>query len=809
MFINKQRVESSRTHLVNLAICQAICLGLAITSQAALGQESTPDPLATRLAILEKRIEEERRKHHIPGVAIAVVKGDKVVLSRGFGYSDLKKKKAVTPETLFAIGSSTKAITAVLIGMLADDSRMSWDDPVEKHIPGFRLKVDTGDERVTIRDLLCHRTGYTRMSILWASGRLTQEEVLKLAGTAEPYAGFRKRFQYNNIMYMAAGLAAGQAADGDWESLVAARILKPLKMTDSTTSIAEAQKDERLAKGYLWMKDREKHKRLPMRDLDLIGPAGSINSNVKDMAQWVRFQLGRGVYQGKRLLAAETHAETWKQQIEIAPGRGYGLGWMLEEWNGKQVVQHGGNIDGFSAQVALLPEHDLGFVLLANLSTTPLQSQSIDLVFTALVGDVTRDSENVKRKEVAPLLGKYVANFGMWRDERFTVLIKNGRLAIDVPGQRAFELKAPDSKGKWYFALTNQIAVSFRNDDGGKSVSLTMYQSGFEFECPREGVEYKPEVPLKELQPLVGAYRDEKRKVTIKVIIQNNRLAISMPGGESLELSSPDDEGKWALRANKTVMQVRFNKANDGSIRSMTRLRKGKELQMPRVAVDSQEAIPTVEELLEQIRAGYGADKVAGLGNVRMTGTVDFVHQGGRGKAMLLIAGLDRYLSALDLGSLGHVKTAYDGKRGWVDTAFSPFEKLSGPRLKQLRFNHPLWLLNDWQKTYDSAAIVRSGSVDGEKVFLLKLSGKELPSRILYVSAKSGLVLREKTAQIVPGLGQIPVTVNFSDYRTVNGVKLPFKIVEKGPESGETLTQYETATTPDKLSKRAFRLTPK
>ena len=125
-----------------------------------------------------------------------------------------------------------------------------------------------------------------------------------------------------------------------------------------------------------------------------------------------------------------------------------------------------------------------------------------------------------------------------------------------------------------------------------------MYQSGFEFECPREGVEYKPEVPLKELQPLVGAYRDEKRKVTIKVIIQNNRLAISMPGGESLELSSPDDEGKWALRANKTVMQVRFNKANDGSIRSMTRLRKGKELQMPRVAIDSQQAIPTVEELL-------------------------------------------------------------------------------------------------------------------------------------------------------------------------------------------------------------------
>ena len=163
MFIIRQKcVESRRRFFVGLAIC----FGVAIASPAAFGQKKGTDDLVTRLANLEKRIEEERKKQHIPGVAIAVVKDDKVVFSKGFGYSDMKTEQPVTPETLFAIGSSTKAFTATLIGMLADDSKMSWDDPIEKHIPEFRLKVDTGDEKVTVRDLLCHRTGFTRMGVL-------------------------------------------------------------------------------------------------------------------------------------------------------------------------------------------------------------------------------------------------------------------------------------------------------------------------------------------------------------------------------------------------------------------------------------------------------------------------------------------------------------------------------------------------------------------------------------------------------------------------------------------------------------------
>ena len=805
MFIIKNKyVEFRRGVFAGLAIC----FGVVIASPVAIGQEKGTDDLVTRLANLEKRIEEERKKQHIPGLAIAVVKDDTVVLAKGFGYSDMESEQPVTPETLFAVGSTTKAFTAALIGMLADDSKMSWDDPVEKHIPEFRLKVDTGDKKVTVRDLLCHRTGFTRMGILWAAGRLTRPEVIELAATAKPYADFRKKFLYNNVMYMAAGHAAGKATGSDWESLVAARVLDPLNMTDSSTSITDAQRDERLAKGYRWDEDKQEYKRLPMRNLDLIGPAGSINSNVKDMAQWVRFQLGKGKYEGKQLLSPQMHAETWKQQIEMAPGAGYGLGWMLQEWNGKKVIEHGGSIDGFAAQVTLLPEHNLGYVLLANVSATPLQQKSIDIVFDSLVGVASKDSENVKRDEVGGLLGKYVANFASWRDERFTLLIKDGKLALDVPGQRVYELKAPDADGKWYFALTNQIAVSFMKDDDGKSISLTMYQAGFEFECPREGVELEAEVPLKELQPLVGAYRDEENKVNVKVVIFNNRLAVEPPNGGRFELAPPDDEKKWALRANRKRLQVRFNKAEDGSIRSMTRFEKGKESEMPRVAAGAEDSIPTVDSLIAKIRDGYGADKVADFGHVRMTGTVDFVHQGARGKVTQLISGVDRFLSGIDLGKLGHIRAAYGGKRGWSDTTFAPFEELSGPRLKQLKYSHPLWLLQNWREVFDSAAIVRSGEVDGEKVYFLKLSAKGIPTRTLAVSAKSGLVLKEKTAEIAPGIGQLPVTITYADYRPVNGVMLPFKIVAKTLQTGEIVTQFESATSLEELNDDDFQLTP-
>ena len=239
----------------------------------------------------------------------------------------------------------------------------------------------------------------------------------------------------------------------------------------------------------------------------------------------------------------------------------------------------------------------------------------------------------------------------------------------------------------------------------------------------------------------------------------------------------------------------------------MTRFKQDKESEMARVAEDQEDKIPTVDSLITQIRDGYGADKLDDLGHVRLTGSVDFVHQGASGKVTETISGVERFITDIDLGKLGYIRTAFDGKRGWSDSAYSPFEELSGPRLRQLRYKHPLWLLDNWREEFDSAAVVRSGEVDGKKVFVLKISAKGIPTRTLHVGAESGLVHKENTAEIAAGIGQLPVTINYADYRSVNGVMLPFKIVSETLQSGNIVTQFESVETLDDLSDDTFRLT--
>ena len=327
--------------------------------------------LARRLARLESELENARRELHIPGMAIAVVQDDHVVLARGFGLANLAERLPVTAETLFAIGSSTKAFTATLCAMLVDEGKLAWDDPITKSLPYFTLALrapegGTAPAAATLRDLLSHRTGFSRNDVLWASGRASRDLILRTAAGAEPWAPYRTEFLYNNVQVMAAGTAAALAAGSDWDALVKARLLDPLAMTASSTSIRQCSHDPRLALGYGWEDDRKDWRHLPMRNLDGIAPAGAINSNVHDMAQWVRLQLGHGAIDGHRLVSEAALRETWSPQMSAGGGTDYGLCWFLSTWNGHKVVEHGGNIDGFAAEVALLPEDGVGFVLLTN-----------------------------------------------------------------------------------------------------------------------------------------------------------------------------------------------------------------------------------------------------------------------------------------------------------------------------------------------------------------------------------------------------------------------------------------------------------
>ncbi len=242
-----------------LSMSVLLFYSLGVTYQPVQELLPTPGSLEWRLDRLVEQLEQQRQTWHVPGMAIAVVKDDEVVLAHGFGVTNIETETPVTPETIFAIGSSTKAFTATIVGMLVDEGEMDWDDAITDYVPYFTMDIEDDDAEVAIRDLLCHRTGFVRMGLLWASGEIPREEVLHAATLAEPWTGFNENFYYSNVMFMAPGVAAGKAADTDWDTLIAERIFEPLGMESSSTSVSQAQSDPRLSRGYLWEEDLEEY----------------------------------------------------------------------------------------------------------------------------------------------------------------------------------------------------------------------------------------------------------------------------------------------------------------------------------------------------------------------------------------------------------------------------------------------------------------------------------------------------------------------------------------------------------------------
>ncbi len=506
-------------------------------------QQSEVSQLAQRLEDLVRVLDSSRVAQHIPGLAIAVVKDDEVILVRGLGFANIESKTPVTAETRFPIGSATKPFTAAAIATLVDDGVMRWDDPVTHYLPFLRLRPasEDGDTVVTIRDLLAHRTGFAGMTRLFLPVNVTREAALRAAANAEPMVGFRRRFLYSNAMYVAAGAAAGSAGKSSWETLVTQRLLEPLGMTNSYTSDTRFMTDPRRAVGYLWDQGREQFTQQPPRRVGALAPAGAIVSTAKDMTQWIRFQLGRGAIDNQRLVSDSVLQETWTSQIEIRDGLSYGFGWFLREWQGQPVIEHGGNVRGFAAQVALLPESNLGFVLLMNVTAAPLQQASRDVVWEALLGKPSVASASNFGEDYSSLIGTYLPTH---RNGEFKVMELNGRLAVEMPPTpQPFELHSPDENGLWRFIRTDRMAVSFERDDEGTVVAMKVHTGGQVFECVRAGVEVTPEIDLGELAKYLGSYRSKRSGTIMRAFAQNNRLALEVQGQAIYELYPPTEDG--------------------------------------------------------------------------------------------------------------------------------------------------------------------------------------------------------------------------------------------------------------------------
>jgi CubicO group peptidase (beta-lactamase class C family) len=758
--------------------------------------------LEARLAGLARTLEQERERQHVPGMAVAVVRGDRIVFARGFGVRDLTSNEAVTPETLFAIGSSTKAFTATAIGMLVDEGKMSWDDPLSRHVPSLQLKVKAqAGEQATVRDALSHRTGFPRMSVLWASGTLGRDEIFQHASAAEPTAALRETFQYNNVMYAGAGEASARAAGMPWEALVRTRILEPLGMRHTYLSSRDAGQTGLLATGYTWYPDLQRHERENLRDIASVAPAGSIHSSVLDMAAWLRFQLGDGVFAGKRLIQGATLAETRKVQIAIGSTGGYGLGWFVRDWKGQPFIEHGGNIDGFSASVGFLPGADIGYVLLSNTSASLLQSQVASLVFEALLG--SPDREKPAGEDLAPYLGAYVANFGPFQDARFQVVEKNGGLAVDVPGQDVFELAPPDDKGRRPFRVTDDVAISFERDDSGQVIAMYVHQAGFDWELPREGVAPTQHVDAGAVAPYLGTYRDEQTKTEVTVLVHRGRLAVDVPGQTKYALEPPATPGddKWPLRVRR-AFYVTFQKDAAGTIQGLTIHQGGATVAYQRLADPGKDAPVTMDAIVALRRPDQRARALAAMGHTVMEGRIRFPNAGIEGTFRVHFEGPSRYRQEADLGKAGRLIQVVSGDSAWVDSSFDQPEQLDGQRLAQARIQHPLAYAADWRALFEQVELLGSERAEGKTVHVVGLRAGELPPWRVYVDAATGDVNRASGFEVQP-FGNLPSTIHFADHRAVRGVKglrVPFQITTEMFQSGNmvvTIDRVRTRLRPD------------
>lgn len=754
------------------------------------------DELAARLERMRTRLEEARVQHHVPGMAVAVVKGDEVIFAEGFGFADLEAKRPVTAKTLFPVGSTTKAFTATVVAMQVDAGKLAWDDPVSKHVPELQLPLRIAEKKtpppeLTLRDALCHRSGFTRMALLSASGELSAAEIFAQAGKAEPLANFREKFLYNNEIYAAAGEAAARSAGTTWAELVQARVLDPLGMKSTNLSVEAAKADPELARGYRWREVAEVHEALPIRDLDTIAPAGAINSNVLDMAKWLRLQLGRGTFEGKQLVSTERLQDTWSPQIEIGGGMRYGMGWMLGDWQGHRVVEHGGNIDGYAAEVAMLPDDQLGFVLLTNITMTPLQRESMGIVFESLLGELPEDGADAPAIDLQPYTGRYVADFGPFDDVRFTVTAEGGKLHIDVPGQQKYALKEPNAEGRWPFALTDTIQVSFELDEQGKGPKkaqvLHMFQGGLEFELPREGYAFPPDFAYEEVKDRLGRYRGEGAPETT-VKLEGGRLVADVKGQMGFVLRKPDDKGLYRFRA-KDDIAVAFRKDAKGKVDALVLHQAGKEVVMPRVEGDA--PLPTIEELLRRSQAARFDAQLAKLGAIEITGKVRVPSSAVEGRFRLVIDAEHHHRMEVDLGRHGRAIDTYDGTSAWSVSTLAPPTDAQGKYLKQTALLSTPMLVGDWTRGFDEAVVEGRVGKGADERIVVVLRAKDLPPVKLFVDPKRGEVRGLEYASLTEGMGGIPTKGELGDYRKTLGVRMPFRMRTDNEHLGATILEVE------------------
>jgi len=548
------------------------------------------------------------RDWEVPGLAIAIVKDDRVVLAKGYGVKKLGDPAPVSERTIFAIGSSSKAFTAASVAMLVDEGKLKWDDPVTKYLPGFELYDPYVTRELKVRDLLSHRSGLERGDLLWYGTEYDRDEILRRSRFLKPTWSLRSTFGYQNLMYLAAGQLIARVSGKSWDQFVKERIFAPLGMEGSNTSVKDLKNSDNVASPHAKIEDKVRV--IPWRNIDNIAPAGSINSNVVEMTQWLRLHLAQGEFQKRRLLSsgAAKEMQTSHTVIRAEPPYSlwypeanflnYGLGWFLHDYRGRKVVEHGGAIDGMRAQVAMIPEEKLGLVILTNMNGTTLPLAIMYKVFDAYLAASPRDwsadllktvkafeeqgkaaekkleAERVKDTRSSLALGEYAGTYKNDLYGEVKVTHENGKLAVRFGPAFMSVLEHwhyDTFRARFVAAGVTNAYLTFALNAQGKIDTLTLNLPGvaaYPFKRQPETLTAAVSLSETELRRFTGQYESKTPPIELSVEMVGGKLKAVVPGQPVYTLV-PLAANRFSIEGAPAGFFVQFEMA-ESKVKSLT-----------------------------------------------------------------------------------------------------------------------------------------------------------------------------------------------------------------------------------------------
>ncbi|SMD42953.1 CubicO group peptidase, beta-lactamase class C family [Aquiflexum balticum DSM 16537] len=379
-----------------------------LVSLTSIAQKQKAD---NRFEGLDSELNKVLETWNAAGFAVAVVEKDKIIYSKGFGYKDYENKIPITPNTLFAIGSSSKAFTSGLLGILREEKKLSFDDSPSKHIPDLRFYNNEMNNLITIKDIMTHRTGLPRHDLSWYFFTTqSRDSLMQRIQYQEPFAKPRENWYYNNFMFLTQGVIAERITGKTWEENIQEKFFDPLEMKTSNAVITGLKNGKDASFGYE-VKNDSIIKKMDYYDIAAMGPAGSINSNVNEMSNWLITWINGGKFKGNQILPEAYVKEAMSPQMIMAnsiPDKEfpdmhistYGYGWMVSSYKGHYRVEHGGNINGFSANAAFFPMDSIGIVVLSNQNGSPIPGIVRNIISDRLL-KVDKTDWNKVQKEKA------------------------------------------------------------------------------------------------------------------------------------------------------------------------------------------------------------------------------------------------------------------------------------------------------------------------------------------------------------------------------------------------------------------------